>query len=126
MKILIASLVVGLAIFTIAQTNGPPVPPPPDPPPGPYTVDHLGNTNSVPVYPFLLATGVDTNGQIILEAPPQWMLDGPPTNTGPKFIPLTVISSTNLTATNWTPAGLVIGIYTESEQEFLKLKIGEE
>lgn len=58
------------------QTNG--IPPLPAGDQVPYAVDDLGNTNAIPVYPFLLATGVDSNGQVVLEAPPRWMLDGPP------------------------------------------------
>lgn len=35
-------------------------------------------TNLVEALPFLIASGVDTNGRPILARPPQWMLDGEP------------------------------------------------
>jgi hypothetical protein len=45
-----------------------------DTPPVPAT-----STNATFV-PFLICTGVDTNGDYVLEQPPEWMLAGPQTN----------------------------------------------
>ena len=60
----------------------------------PYWIDGEGNTNALTVVPFLLVTGVDTNGQAIYEAPPAWMLQGDP---GPQMrFCFTMQTSTNL------------------------------
>lgn len=90
----------------------------------PYAVDDMGNTNAIPVYPFLLCTGVDTNGRPILEAPPQWMLDGPKTNA-PSIIPLKLETKGSLTNADWSKVSFVVGIYAEEEQQFYRIQIGE-
>jgi len=45
------------------------------------TTDSSGSTtNAVKVLPWLMATMDPETGKMILETPPQWMLDGPKTN----------------------------------------------
>lgn len=118
--LVLIGFVCGMAAF--GETNSVPLPPPPSAPAEPYTVDDIGNTNSVPVYPFLLCYGVRDDGSYIFEPPPQWMLDGPPQA---ELIPITIISTTNLTASAWTNAEIVIAVRADANQEFFKLRIGE-
>lgn len=53
------------------------LPPPPSPPADPYTVDDIGNTNTVSTYPFLLCYGVRDDGTYIFEPPEDWQLEPP-------------------------------------------------
>lgn len=71
MRSLAFIVIVVMAIAGYAQ----PEPPPLAPPPPPYTVDDIGSTNTVPVYPFLLCYGVRDDGSLILQAPEDWQLE---------------------------------------------------
>jgi len=119
---ILLALVVGTILLphSIAQTNSVPLLPPYSPPAPPYTVDDIGNTNNIPVYSWLKATGVDTNGQVILEAPERWMLNGPPIE--PKYIIIELQSSTSLTSAVWNTE-FTFALNIADSNKFYKLKM---
>lgn len=122
MRVLYAILILSafLPLLAFTDTNAPPMPPV-----GtnktigePYTITADGQTNAVQSYPFLLATGVDTNGKVIMEAPPDWML----TKKQPE--PYYEIRAWD----DLTDKPIIIRVYSQKEQGFFasELKRGEQ
>lgn len=80
MSILLAAIA-GLCLVQCAAygqtntaTNTVVDPPPWSPPAPPYTVDDIGSTNTVKVYPFLLCYGVRDDGTYIFQPPEDWQI----------------------------------------------------